>query len=137
MNGVNKVILIGTLGRDPEVKHSANGNAVCNLSLATAEQWKDKDTGEKKEKTEWHRVVMFGKQGEVAGKYLTKGGRVYIEGKLQTRQWDKDGEKRYITEVVGQQMQMLGGGKGKASNEASLNMGASAPSEPGEDDFPF
>ena len=84
--GVNKVILVGTLGQDPEVKYLTNGNAVCNLSLATSEQWKDKQTGEKKEKTEWHRVVMFGKVAEIAGEYCRKGSQIYIEGKLETRE---------------------------------------------------
>lgn len=110
--GVNKVILVGTLGQDPEVKYLTNGNAVCNLSLATSEQWKDKQTGEKKEKTEWHRVVMFGKVAEIAGEYCRKGSQVYIEGKLETREWEKDGVKRYTTEIkVDMQgtMQLLGG----------------------------
>jgi len=110
--GVNKVILVGTLGQDPEVKYLTNGNAVCNLSLATSEQWKDKQTGEKKEKTEWHRIVMFGKVAEIAGEYCRKGSQVYIEGKLETREWEKDGVKRYTTEIkVDMQgtMQLLGG----------------------------
>jgi len=110
--GVNKVILVGTLGQDPEVKYLTNGNAVCNLSLATSEQWKDKQTGEKKEKTEWHRVVMFGKVAEIAGEYCRKGSQIYIEGKLETREWEKDGVKRYTTEIkVDMQgtMQLLGG----------------------------
>lgn len=110
--GVNKVILVGTIGQDPEVKILSNGNAVCNLSIATSEQWKDKQTGEKKEKTEWHRVVMFGKVAEIAGEYCRKGSQVYIEGKLETREWEKDGVKRYTTEIkVDMQgtMQLLGG----------------------------
>lgn len=110
--GVNKVILVGTCGQDPEVKYLSNGNAVTNLSLATSEQWKDKQSGEKKEKTEWHRVVIFGKVAEIAGEYLRKGSQVYIEGKLQTREWEKDGIKRYSTEVVVDMqgtMQLLGG----------------------------
>lgn len=112
MRGVNKVIIVGTLGQDPEVKYLNNGNAVCNLSLATSEQWKDKQTGEKKEKTEWHRVVMFGKVAEIAGEYCRKGSQIYIEGKLETREWEKDGVKRYTTEIkVDMQgtMQLLGG----------------------------
>lgn len=110
--GINKVILVGTCGQDPEVKYLSNGNAVTNLSLATSEQWKDKQSGEKKEKTEWHRVVLFGKVAEIAGEYLRKGSQVYIEGKLQTREWEKDGVKRYSTEIVvdiNGTMQLLGG----------------------------
>lgn len=112
--GVNKVIIVGTLGNDPEVKYSASGSAIANLSVATSEQWKDKQTGEKKEYTEWHRVVIFGKLAEVAGEYLRKGSQVYIEGQLRTRKWtDSNGVDRYTTEIVIQQMggvmQMLGG----------------------------
>lgn len=112
--GVNKVIIVGTLGNDPEVKYSASGSAIANLSVATSEQWKDKKTGEKKEQTEWHRVVIFGKLAEVAGEYLRKGSQVYIEGQLRTRKWtDSNGVDRYTTEIVipqmGGVMQMLGG----------------------------
>lgn len=112
--GVNKVIIVGTLGNDPEVKYSASGSAIANLSVATSEQWKDKQTGEKKEQTEWHRVVIFGKLAEVAGEYLRKGSQVYIEGQLRTRKWtDSNGVDRYTTEIVIPQMvgvmQMLGG----------------------------
>jgi single-strand DNA-binding protein len=110
--GVNKVIIVGTLGQDPEVRYMPNGNAVCNLSLATSEQWTDKQTGQKVEKTEWHRVSMFGKVAEIAGEYCRKGSQVYIEGKLQTREWEKDGIKRYTTEIVVDMhgtMQLLGG----------------------------
>ena len=109
--GVNKVILVGNLGRDPEVRYTAGGAAVANLRIATSEQWRDKQTGEKKENTEWHSVVLFGKLGEIAGEYLKKGRTVYIEGRLQTRKWqDKDGNDRYTTEIVASDMQMLGGG---------------------------
>ncbi|WP_350306443.1 single-stranded DNA-binding protein [Photorhabdus viridis] len=111
--GVNKVILIGNLGQDPEVRYMPNGGAVTNITLATSESWRDKQTGEMKEKTEWHRVVLFGKLAEVAGEYLRKGSQVYIEGALQTRKWqDQNGQDRYTTEVVvnmGGTMQMLGG----------------------------
>ena len=110
--GVNKVILVGTCGQDPEVRYLPNGNAVTNLSLATSEQWTDKQTGQKVEKTEWHRVSMFGKVAEIAGEYLRRGSQVYIEGKLQTREWEKDGIKRYTTEIVVDMqgtMQLLGG----------------------------
>ena len=110
--GVNKVILVGTCGQDPEVRYLPNGNAVTNLSLATSEQWTDKQSGQKVEKTEWHRVSMFGKVAEIAGEYLRKGSQVYIEGKLQTREWEKDGIKRYTTEIIVDMqgtMQLLGG----------------------------
>lgn len=110
--GVNKVILVGTCGQDPEVRYLPNGNAVTNLSLATSEAWTDKQTGQKVEKTEWHRVVLFGKVAEIAGEYLRKGSQCYIEGKLKTREWEKDGIKRYSTEVhvdINGTMQLVGG----------------------------
>lgn len=110
--GVNKVILVGTCGQDPETRYLPNGNAVTNLSLATSEQWTDKQTGQKVEKTEWHRVSLFGKVAEIAGEYLRKGSQVYIEGKLVTREWEKDGIKRYTTEIIVDMqgtMQLLGG----------------------------
>lgn len=112
MRGVNKVILVGTCGQDPEVRYLPNGTAVTNLSLATSEAWTDKQTGQKVEKTEWHRVVLFGKVAEIAGEYLRKGSQCYIEGKLKTREWEKDGIKRYSTEVhvdINGTMQLLGG----------------------------
>ncbi|POG01265.1 single-stranded DNA-binding protein [Pseudomonas putida] len=112
MRGVNKVILVGTCGQDPEVRYLPNGNAVTSLSLATSEAWTDKQTGQKVEKTEWHRVVLFGKVAEIAGEYLRKGSQCYIEGKLKTREWEKDGIKRYSTEVhvdINGTMQLLGG----------------------------
>lgn len=108
MAGVNKVILVGNLGRDPELKHFDNGNAMCTMSIATSEEWKDKNTGEKKEKTEWHRVVTFSTLAENCGKYMSKGRQIYLEGKIQTREWEKDGEKRYTTEIVAQTVQFLG-----------------------------
>ncbi|MDE5284795.1 MAG: single-stranded DNA-binding protein, partial [Candidatus Blochmannia sp. A2] len=99
--GINKVILIGHLGQDPEVRYMPNGNAVVNMTLATSENWKDKNTGENKEKTEWHRIVLFGKLAEIAGEYLRKGSQVYIEGSLQTRKWqDQNGLERYTTEIL-------------------------------------
>jgi single-strand DNA-binding protein len=110
--GVNKVILVGTCGQDPETRYLPSGNAVTNLSLATSEQWTDKQTGQRVEKTEWHRVSLFGKVAEIAGEYLRKGSQVYIEGKLQTREWEKDGVKRYTTEIIVDMqgtMQLLGG----------------------------
>ncbi|MDU4290942.1 single-stranded DNA-binding protein [Mixta calida] len=126
--GVNKVILVGNLGQDPEVRYMPNGGAVANITLATSESWRDKQTGETKEKTEWHRVVLFGKLAEVAGEYLRKGSQVYIEGSLQTRKWqDQSGQERYTTEVVvnvGGTMQMLGGRQnGGAGTQASGGMG--------------
>ncbi|MEX6503486.1 single-stranded DNA-binding protein [Pseudomonas zhanjiangensis] len=118
--GVNKVILVGTCGQDPETRYLPSGNAVTNLSLATSEQWTDKQTGQKVEKTEWHRVSLFGKVAEIAGEYLRKGSQVYIEGKLQTREWEKDGIKRYTTEVIVDMqgtMQLLGGRPDNAGGE--------------------
>ncbi len=108
--GINKVILIGNLGADPETRYMPSGNAVCNITLATTDSWKDRNTGQQQERTEWHRVVFFGRLAEIAGQYLRKGSKIYIEGRLQTREWEKDGIKRYTTEVVvdmGGQMQML------------------------------
>ena len=115
--GINKVILVGTLGKDPEVKYMPSGGAITSVSLATSESWKDKVTGEKKEVTEWHRVVFFNKLAEIAGEYLRKGQQVYVEGSLRTRKWQgQDGQDRYTTEIVASDMQMLGG---RASNGES------------------
>ncbi|MGB5179332.1 MAG: single-stranded DNA-binding protein [Gammaproteobacteria bacterium] len=146
--GVNKVILIGNLGKDPEVRYMPNGNAVANITLATSESWKDKQTGEPQEKTEWHRVVMFRRLGEIAGEYLKKGSQVYIEGKLQTRKWqDNSGNDRYTTEIVADEMQMLGGRGGGGSagfpadsastQSAPAPAAASAPAGDFDDDIPF
>ncbi len=108
MAGVNKVILVGNLGKDPEVRFMPNGGAVANITVATSDSWKDKQTGEQKEKTEWHRVVMFGKLAEVAGEYLKKGSKVYLEGQLQTRKWtNQQGQDQYTTEIIVNEMQML------------------------------
>jgi len=108
--GVNKAIIIGTLGRDPEIKYTASGSAVVNINVATNESWKDKNTGEMNERTEWHRIVMFGKLAEIAAQYLKKGSQAYFEGRLQTRKWqDQNGQDRYTTEIVANEMQMLGG----------------------------
>jgi single-strand DNA-binding protein len=110
--GVNKVILIGNVGGDPEVRYLPNGNAVANVTLATSDSWKDKQTGQQQERTEWHRVVFFGRLAEIVGEYVRKGSKLYIEGRLQTREWEKDGVKRYTTEIVvdiGGQMQLLDG----------------------------
>ena len=126
--GVNRVTLVGNLGQDPEVRYLPNGGAVTNITLATSESWRDKQTGESKEVTEWHRVVLFGKLAEVAGEYLRKGSQVYIEGQLKTRKWqDQGGQDRYTTEVVvnvGGTMQMLGGRQGgSGGNQGSQNSG--------------
>jgi single-strand DNA-binding protein len=120
--GVNKVILVGNLGRDPEVRYSPNGQAVANVTIATSESWKDKNTGDKQERTEWHRVVFFGKLAEIAGEYLKKGAQIYVEGRLQTRKWqDKDGADRYTTEIVASEMQMLGSREGRGAPSSDFN----------------
>jgi single-strand DNA-binding protein len=117
MASVNKVILVGHIGRDPEVRYTAGGDAICNLALATSDSWKDKATGEKKESTEWHRVSFFGKLAEIAGQYLKKGSQIYVEGSLRTRKWtDKDGQDRFTTEIRGDSMQMLGS-RGQGASE--------------------
>lgn len=143
--GINKVILIGNLGADPETRHTAGGNAVTNLSVATSESWRDKQTGEQRENTEWHRVVLFGKLGEIAGEYLRKGSKVYLEGRLQTRKWqDRDGNDRWTTEIIANDMQMLdsrGGGDTMGSSSQDYRRPSSDSSSPGpeglEDDIPF
>ena len=143
--GVNKVILVGNLGQDPEVKYMPSGQAVCNISVATTESWNDKTSGEKVEKTEWHRVVFFRRLAEIAGEYLRKGSQVYVEGRLQTRKWqDQSGNDRYTTEIVANEMQMLGGkGGGVASMpEPSSSMqpepvAAGSSSDDFDDDIPF
>ena len=123
MASVNKVILIGNLGRDPETRYTTGGDAITNLNIATSEQWKDKN-GEKQEKTEWHRVVLFGRQAEIAGEYLKKGRSVYIEGRLQTRKYtDKDGVEKYSTEIVGDRMQLLGSREGSGTADAEFSGG--------------
>ncbi len=128
--GINKVILIGNLGADPEVRYSASGSAITNARLATSDQWKDKQTGEQQERTEWHRVVFFGRLAEIAGEYLKKGSKVFVEGRLQTRKWQgQDGQDRYTTEIVVNDMQMLdgpGGGMGGGGMSAAAGAGAGA-----------
>ncbi|MBI0061635.1 MULTISPECIES: single-stranded DNA-binding protein [Gilliamella] len=129
--GINKVILVGNLGQDPEVRYMPNGNAVANFSVATSETWKDKQTGENRDRTEWHRVVVFGKLAEIAGEYVKKGTQVYLEGQLQTRKWqDQAGNDRYSTEVVinavGGTLQILGSRSGDSFNDGSQNWGQSA-----------
>ena len=147
MASVNKVILVGNLGRDPEVRYMPDGGAITNVSIATTDIWKDK-SGEKQEKTEWHRVVFFSKLAEIAGEYLKKGSQVYIEGRLQTRKWqDKDGQEKYMTEVVADRMQMLGSrsgaGGGDSGERVSSGSSGGSPGKSGgrfddfEDDIPF
>ena len=154
--GINKVILIGNLGNDPEVRYSQSGAAITNISVATSESWKDKQTGQPQERTEWHRVVFFNRLAEIAGEYLRKGSKVYIEGALRTRKWqDREGQDRYTTEVVASEMQMLdsrGGGQGahpadsydqSAPRQAPAAQPAQAAAAGGEpfgefdDDIPF
>jgi len=145
--GVNKVILIGNLGQDPEVRYTPNNTAVANLSLATSESWKDKNTGEQMERTEWHKVVFFGRMGEVAGEYLKKGSKIYVEGKLTTEKWtDKDGNDRWTTKIIGQSMQMLdsrgnggdsGGGYGGGQSGGGQASGGPPPQTDFDDDIPF
>jgi single-strand DNA-binding protein len=146
--GVNKVILIGNLGQDPEVRYMPNGNAVANVTVATSESWKDKNTGETQERTEWHRVVFFRRLAEIVGEYLKKGSKVYVEGRLQTRKWqDQNGQDRYTTEIVADQMQMLdsrGGGMPMGSGDSpQVTSGSSAPAAAPQqgpdwdDDIPF
>ena len=152
--GINKVILIGNLGVDPEVRYMPSGGAVANVRLATSESWKDKQTGEQQERTEWHRVTFYGRLAEIAGEYLRKGSKIYVEGRLQTRKWqDKDGQDRYTTEIVANEMQMLdsrGGGSAEFagpsdSDSSSTSSRGPAPQKSGgggfdesfDDDIPF
>jgi single-strand DNA-binding protein len=154
--GINKVILIGHLGADPETRAMPSGLSVANLRLATTESWKDKQSGEQQERTEWHNVALFGRLGEIAAEYLRKGSQVYIEGRLRTRKWqDKEGRDRYTTEIVGNEMQMLGGRGGAGGGQASTggggfveapsraepaesaSAGAGATREEFDDDIPF
>ncbi|EIJ36629.1 single-stranded DNA-binding protein [Thiothrix nivea] len=153
--GINKVILVGTLGKDPEVKYMPSGGAITNVTVATNDSYKDKNTGEKKETTEWHRIVFFNRLAEIAGEYLRKGQQVYIEGRLQTRKWQgQDGQDRYTTEIVASDMQMLGGrpgggmGAGSYEDNAPASRGSSSGSknagggsdrgfEDFDDDIPF
>lgn len=157
MASVNKVILVGNLGADPETRYMTNGDAVCNIRLATTESWKDKSSGEKREMTEWHRVVFYRKLAEIAGQYLKKGSSVYLEGRIRTRKWtDKDGQERYTTEIEATEMQMLGGRGGQGGGgSAGGNFGGgnepndyqpSSPKKPAggkpsfddlDDDIPF
>ena len=150
MAGINKVILVGNLGQKPEVKFASNGNAIANLSVATSESWTDKNTGQKQEKTEWHNISMFGRLAEVGNEYLKKGSQVFIEGRIQTNKSEKDGQTRYFTSIIANQMQMLGS---KDNSTASSTRGSNEKSNPSsekaapapaasnfdefEDDIPF
>ncbi|MGH8851413.1 MAG: single-stranded DNA-binding protein [Casimicrobiaceae bacterium] len=151
MASVNKVILVGNLGRDPETRYTTGGEAVTNVSIATTDSWKDK-AGEKQERTEWHRVAFFGKLAEIAGEYLKKGSQVYVEGRLQTRKWqDKEGQEKYTTEIIADRMQMLGSRAGAGGNESApererstgggTKSGGAAPAKKNvddlDDDIPF
>ncbi len=149
--GVNKVILVGNLGKDPEVRYMPSGGAVANVTLATSDQWKDKQSGEQKERTEWHNVVFYQRLAEIVGEYLKKGSQIYVEGRLQTRKWqDKNGNDRYTTEIIASEMQMLGGrGGGGSANfgggQSSSSNSSAAPASSGggfddggfDDDIPF
>jgi single-strand DNA-binding protein len=127
MASVNKVILVGNLGRDPETRYTADGAAITNIRVATTDSWKDKASGEKKEQTEWHTVVFFGRLAEIAGEYLKKGRSVYVEGRLRTRKWqDKEGQDRYTTEIVAENMQMLGSREGMGGGGADFDSGGCA-----------
>jgi single-strand DNA-binding protein len=139
MAGVNKVILIGRLGKDPEVRYTPSGVAVANFSLATSEEWKDRNTGEKQERTEWHKIVAWRRLGEICGEYLHKGSYVFIEGRLQTKSWeDRDGNKRYTTEVVAQTMQMLdSASKGATAESQEERFPVDEPIAIPDDDIPF
>ena len=131
MKGVNKVILLGHVGNDPKNMTTPNGSAVCNFSLATSEEWKDKTTGQKESRTEWHRCTVFGKLAEIAASYVSKGSHLYLEGKLRTRKWDDNGTERYTTEIIVDELQMLGGGEQKPAKQKG---GTNYP-EPIADDF--
>lgn len=143
MAGINKVIIIGRLGNDPEIRYTPSGAAVTKFSVATSEEWKDKNSGEKKERTEWHRITAWGKLGEICGEYLAKGRQVYVEGRIQTSSYDdKDGVKRYSTEIIASDVQFLGGresGGGRPSSGGAppRDMGGAQGPPPGDDDIPF
>lgn len=142
--GVNKVILVGNLGQDPDVRYTADGRAIANISIATTDSWKDKNTGEQQDRTEWHRVVFFNRLAEIVSEYLKKGAQVYVEGRLQTRKWqDKEGNDRYTTEIVASEMQMLGGRSGGTADfgggqQQQAPAAAPAPTvDDLDDDIPF
>lgn len=140
--GVNKVILIGRMGQNPDVKYLPNGNAVANVSLATSEEWKDKATGEQQKRTEWHKVTFYNRLAEIVGEYLQKGAQIYVEGKLQTRKWEKDGVERYTTEIIAHELQMLGGKSGASQDGPPSDVPQHKVPTPGsgvdfDDDIPF
>jgi single-strand DNA-binding protein len=136
--GINKVILVGNLGQDPETRNMPSGGAVTNISVATSEQWKDKQTGDQKERTEWHKVAFFGRLAEIAAEYLRKGSQVYVEGKLRTRKWqDRDGNDRWTTEVIADELQMLGSQESTGAAERGTKPAAGSYAEPLDDDIPF
>lgn len=139
MSGINKAIIVGRMGKDPEISYLPDGTAVCRFSVATSKEWKDKQTGEKREKTEWHNVVAWKKLAEICAKYLAKGKQVYIEGELQTRSWEKDGVKHYMTEIVASDMQMLGGNGAAGGGQQRSGGGNGSYQSPPlqEDDIPF
>jgi len=143
MAGINKVIIVGRLGNDPEVRYTPSGSAVAKFSVATSEEWKDKTTGEKKERTEWHRITAWGKLGEICGEYLSKGRQVYVEGRLQTSSYDdKEGVKRYSTEIVASDVQFLGskesgGGRSAGGNTPPRESFGGQGAPPADDDIPF
>ena len=144
MAGVNKAIVVGNLGNDPEIRYAANGSAIASISVATSERWKDKNSGEQQERTEWHRIKLFGRQAELAGEYLKKGSQVYIEGRIQTSKYqDKDGNDRWSTEIVAREMTFLGGrgggggGDSQSTSSASPPQRDSGPSGDFDDDIPF
>jgi single-strand DNA-binding protein len=138
--GINKVILVGNLGADPETRYTASGSAVTNVSLATTDSWRDRQSGERQERTEWHRVVFFNRLAEIAGEYLKKGSQVYVEGRLQTRKWqDQSGQDRYTTEIVANEMQMLSGrtgGRDAPGADEGFRSSSRPPSRPEPDDAP-
>tara|TARA_Y100000768_G_scaffold362775_1_gene321858 strand:+ start:384 stop:806 length:423 start_codon:yes stop_codon:yes gene_type:complete len=138
-NGLNKVLILGNLGADPDIKYTQAGSPVANLSVATSESWKDKTTNEKVEKVEWHRVVVFGRLAEIAGDYLKKGSKIFVEGKLQTRDWeDSEGKKRYTTEVIAREMTMLDSkGDSNASSTQASNSAPKQDNDKFEEDIPF
>jgi len=139
MASVNKVIVIGNLGRDPETRYAASGAAITNIAVATSRKWKDKATGEMKEETEWHRIVFFDRLAEIAGEYLAKGKPCYVEGRLKTRKYEKDGVDHYSTEIVAEQLQLLGGREEGAAPRASTAKPAAGKAKPDDfdDDIPF
>jgi len=146
--GINKVILVGNLGRDPETRYMPSGGAVTNVSIATCKSWRDRDSGEQKERTEWHRIVFFNRLAEIANEYLKRGSKVYVEGELRTREWEREGQKHYTTEIVANEMQMLdsrgeggmgamgGGGSAPSRSQQSDDFGP-PPSDDFDDDIPF